>query len=329
MEDFVFMENIVLLDTSVASLNKGDEIIMKCVRHHLRDLTKNANVLSLPTHVSPFHWYQVARGSNRVRLYDNAKYKFVCGTNLLTMDMLTHFPQWNINIFNCGPLKGSILLGVGAGKGDKIGRYTKMLYKKVLSHEYIHSVRDQRTKEFVEEMGFRALNTGCATLWSLTPEFCKQIPTKKSEAVIFTLSDHRDIEKDQLLIDLLNKNYTSIYFWIQGIADLDYFKSLKNINSIKIVSPSVEEYEKILDTDVDYVGTRLHAGIFAMRHKKRSIIIAIDERAQGMSRTYNLNTIDRSGIHNLEKMITSEIITDVNVNFDTVQTWLDQFKVSS
>lgn len=323
------MENIVLLDTSVASLNKGDEIIMKCVRHHLRDLTRNANVLTLPTHVSPFHWYQVARHSSRVMLYGNAKYKFVCGTNLLTMDMLTHFPQWNINIFNYGPLKESILLGVGAGKGDKIGRYTKMLYKKVLSHKFIHSVRDQRTKEFLEEMGFKALNTGCATLWTLTPEFCKQIPTQKSKSVIFTLSDFHDIEKDQLLIDLLNKNYASIYFWIQGIADLDYFKRFNNTKNIRIIAPSVDEYENILATDVDYVGTRLHAGIFAMRHKKRSIIIAIDERARGMSRTYNLNTIERNEMHNLEKMINSEINTDVNVNFAAVQTWLNQFKVSS
>ncbi|MFC0269949.1 polysaccharide pyruvyl transferase family protein [Metabacillus herbersteinensis] len=322
------MDNVLLLDTSVGSLNKGDDIIMKCVRFQLSDKTKNAYVLTLPTHVSPFHWYQVARGSSRVKIYSNAKYKFVGGSNLLTMDMLTHFPQWNINLFNYGPLKGSILVGVGAGKGTKINRYTKMLYNKVLSHDNIHSVRDERTKIFLEEMGFKALNTGCATLWSLTPELCKEIPTKKSDSVIFTLTYHsKDYINDQLLIDTLNRNYKSVYFWIQDSKDLKYLNTLSNIQNINIVPPTVDEYEKILNTDIDYIGTRLHGGIFAMRHKKRSIIISIDERASGMNETYNLNIINRSELSKLEKMINSEIITDVNVNFDLVDKWLNQFKI--
>ncbi|MBE7101571.1 polysaccharide pyruvyl transferase family protein [Bacillus cereus] len=320
------MDNVLVLDTSVGSLNKGDDIIMKCVRYQLSDITKNAYILTLPTQVSPFHWYQVARGSHRVKLYSDAKYKFVGGSNLLTMDMLTHFPQWNINMFNYGPLKGSILVGVGAGKGNKINAYTKMLYKKVLSHEYIHSVRDERTKKFLEEMGFKALNTGCATLWSLTPEFCKEIPTKKSDSVIFTLTHHsKDLVKDQLLIDVLRKNYKNIYFWIQDASDFLYFENLSNTENIKVVPPNIEAYEKVLNTDVDYIGTRLHGGIFAMRHKKRTIIISIDERARGMSETYNLNLIERADFDNLEKMINSKIITNVKVNFEVVDQWLKQF----
>ncbi|KWU54362.1 capsular biosynthesis protein [Bacillus mycoides] len=320
------MENVLVLDTSVGSLNKGDDIIMKCVKHHLSDITKNAYVLTLPTHVSPFHWYQVARKSNRVKIYSDAKYKFVGGSNLLAMDMFTHFPQWNINIFNYGPLKGSILVGVGAGKGNKINPYTKMLYRKVLSHEYIHSVRDERTKKFLEEMGFKALNTGCATLWSFTHDFCRGIPSEKSESVVFTLTHHsKNREKDQLLIDTLNKSYGNVYFWIQDADDFEYLKTLEGIQDIKIIPPTIEAYEKILNTAVDYIGTRLHGGIFAMRHKKRAIIISIDERAKGMGETYNLNLIDREDLNNLEKMINSEFITDVQVNFDVVNQWLKQF----
>ncbi|MED2711502.1 polysaccharide pyruvyl transferase family protein, partial [Bacillus toyonensis] len=66
-------------------------------------------------------------------------------------------------------------------------------------------------------------------------------------------------------------------------------------------------------------------GIFAMRHKKRAIIISIDERAKGMGETYNLNLIDREDLNNLEKMINAEFITDVQVNFDVVNQWLKQF----
>lgn len=320
------MENVLLLDTSVGSLNKGDDIIMRCIRYQLLDVTKNKFMLTLPTHVSPFHWYQVARNSNRVQIYSNAKYKFVGGSNLLIMNMLTHFPQWNINVFNYGPLKGSVLVGVGAGKGTKINSYTKMLYKKVLSKKYIHSVRDERTKMFLEEMGFKAINTGCATLWSLTPEFCREIPTKKAKSAVFTLTHHsKDIKNDQLLIDILKKNYQEVYFWIQDAEDLRYFNSLKNTENILIVPPAVDEYERILSADVDYVGTRLHGGIYAMRHKKRTIIISIDERAQGMSETYNINTIHRSDFSSLEEMINSEFKTNVNIDFRKVELWKNQF----
>lgn len=323
------MDNVLMLDTSVGSLNKGDDIIMKCVRHHLSGITNKSNVLTLPTHVSPFHWYQVARGSSVVKIYSNAKYKFVGGSNLITMDMLTHWPQWNINIFNCGPLKGSILVGVGAGKGRKINTYTKMLYNKVLSHDWIHSVRDERTKTIVEEMGFKAINTGCATLWLLTPEFCKDIPIRKSKSVIFTLtpdSSKVPLKEDQLLIDILNKNYEHVYYWVQGEHDLEYIHRFKHVERIQIVPPSLEAYESVLHTDIDYIGTRLHGGIFAMRHKKRSIIIAIDERARGMGETYNLNLVDRTELSKLEAMINSDIVTEVNVNFEAVNSWLIQFK---
>ncbi|MGG0845353.1 polysaccharide pyruvyl transferase family protein [Peribacillus simplex] len=321
------MDNILLLDTSVGSLNKGDDIIMKCVKYQLLGITNNRFTLTLPTHVSPFHWYQVARRSNRVKIYSDAKYKFVGGSNLLTMNMLTHFPQWNINLFNYHPLKGSILVGVGAGKGSKVNTYTKILYSKVLSHSFIHSVRDERTKVILEEMGFKAINTGCASLWLLTPEFCKDIPTTKSDDVVFTLTHHsRDIEKDQFLINILNKNYKNIYFWVQDAKDLKYFRNFKNTENINIVPPSVEEYEKILNKKIDYIGTRLHGGIFAMRNKKRSIIISIDERAQGMAETYNINTIHRDNFNQLENMINSEIITNVNVNYKMVNTWLNQFE---
>lgn len=324
------MENMLLLDTSVGSLNKGDDIIMKCVKYQLAEITKSSFLLTLPTHVSPFHWYQVARKSNRVKIYSEAKYKFVGGSNLLTMDMLTHFPQWNINLFNYGPLTGSVLVGVGAGKGNKVNAYTRMLYSKVLSHTYKHSVRDERTKRILDEMGFKSINTGCATMWSLTKEFCKEIPTKKSKSVIFTLTHHtKDMINDQLLIDVLNRNYENVYFWIQDADDLTYFRSLKNIDNINIVPPTLEDYEKVLNLDADYIGTRLHGGIYAMRHKKRSIIIGIDERAYGMNETYNLNMIDRVEIHKLEKMINSEIITDVRVDFDAVNRWLDQFRTST
>ena len=58
------MDNILLLDTSIATDNIGDEIIMECTRKELAPILRANFVRTLPTHVSPFHWYQVWRQSN-------------------------------------------------------------------------------------------------------------------------------------------------------------------------------------------------------------------------------------------------------------------------
>ena len=87
----------------------------------------------------------------------------------------------------------------------------KNIYKKLLNNTYFHSVRDERSKEYVESLGLKAINTGCVTMWMLTPEFCKTIPTKKASRVVFTLTarehNHPMKMQDQELINILNRNY--------------------------------------------------------------------------------------------------------------------------
>ena len=196
-----------------------------------------------------------------------------------------------------------------------------------MSKEYIHSVRDENTKIFLEKLGFTAINTGCCTLWDLTSQHCKDIPKIKSDTVVFTLTDYsKNIEKDQQLIDILKKKYKKIYFWPQGLEDYDYFKSLDNINNIKMLGPSLEEYETFLkNNDCDYVGTRLHGGIKALQLKKRSIIISIDNRARNMGRDYNLVCIERNDIYNLNNLIDSEIETNITLDFEKINQWKSQF----
>jgi polysaccharide pyruvyl transferase WcaK-like protein len=300
---------------------------MECVREELQFLTKNNFVINLPTHISPFHSYQIWRNSNRVKVYKNADYKFVGGTNLLIPNMLTHFPQWNLNIFNYKAVAGCVLVGVGAGAGEKTNKYTKHLYKKLLNHEFFHSARDERSRQIMENYGVKALNTGCVTMWKLTPEFCKQIPTKKADRVVFTLTSsvNKD-EKDQELIDILLKNYKQVYFWPQGIDDYDYFKQFNNIDDIILIDSDLKTYDKLLNGDnLDYVGTRLHGGVYAMRHKKRTIIISIDERAREINKCNNLNCIEKSHIQKLDELINSEFTTEIRMPYDEINKWKNQF----
>ena len=169
-------------------------------------------------------------------------------------------------------------------------------------------------------------------MWMLTPEFCSTIPTKKANRCVFTLTGKGDnakiLEEDQLLLNILLRNYDEVNFWIQGDLDFNYLNRMKNIEKINIIHPSIEAYDSLLsEDDLDYVGTRLHGGVYAMRHRKRAIIIAIDERATEINRRNRLNCIAQKDIDNkLEKMIQSEFTTEVKMPYEAIEQWREHRK---
>lgn len=323
------MDNILILDTSIASDNIGDAIIMECVRTELEPLLLKHFVRYLPTHVPQFHWYQVLRNSSAVQSIANSKYKFVGGSNLLVPDLFTHYPQWNINVFNYQPLKNSILVGVGAGAGAESGSnwYTRYVYQHLLNQTLFHSARDERSKKYIESLGLKAINTGCVTMWMLTPDFCKEIPSSKADNVVFTLTARKiKDERDKYLIETLLLNYKDVYFWPQGINDFEYLNLFQGIESIHILPATKEAYDDYLsNNDTDYVGTRLHGGVYAMRHKRRAIIIAIDERARAINEMNHLNCVDINQIHELEAKINSSFQTSVVMDYNAISCWKQQF----
>lgn len=324
------MKKILLLDTSIGTSNMGDFIIMECVRKELSYILNDNFVYNMSTHLPSFSAFAVFRNSLAVQNYASADLKFAGGSNLLVKDLRTHYPQWNINKWNSKPLSGTICVGVGAGQGDNVDKYTTSVYRQVLNHDYYHSVRDERSKEYVENvLGLKAINTGCVTMWMLTPEFCKTIPTKKADAALITITARTEIDpNEQKMIDIVLANYSKVYCWIQGDRDLDYFKKLRNTEKIELIPPTLDAYEHILNTvDLDYIGTRLHGGIYAMRHKKRAIIIAIDERAREINANNNLNCLNIDETDNLEAMINSEFETKINMPFDEINRWKSQFEI--
>ena len=326
------MKNIVLFDTSMATLNHGDEIIMESFLKNGADLLDGHYVARFPTHAPCFHFFQQTKRNPRYAFVQNADYKFICGTNLLSNKIYYPWHFWNINPFTYHYYKGAVLVGVGSSAflegSDKPHWYSKWLFSKFLSKKYKHSVRDEHTKRIVENICGKgsAINTGCPTLWGMTKEHCQQIPTKKASRVVFTISDYAiDRENDQRLIDMLNRLYETVYFWPQGTRDIKYFQTLSNIENICVVSPSVQAYGALLsEGDVDFVGTRLHAGIYAMQHKVRSVILAVDNRAADMAETYNINVLHRDDT-SLETLLRGEIITDVNIDEVAIAEFKQQF----
>lgn len=322
------MKKIILFNTAVASPNKGDDIIMDCCKKQLEPILKGNYVLEVPTHTPISHWYQNFAKFNIGDHFKKIDYKFVCGTNLLNANMFLPTPLWNINPFNSKVANGAIAVGAGMGSQSiKANYYTKKLLRKVLSLDYVHSTRDERSANFLRSIGLKAINTGCATTWDLSNEFCSTIPDGKSDEVVFTLTDYaQDEQKDKYLINILLKHYNKVYFWIQGIGDLDYLQKIYKGNQIILVDPSLAAYDEILERKIDFIGTRLHAGIRAMQRKCRTVIISVDNRTEDMKKDINLCVVSRNELDTLETLIYRKIPTQLNIKIENIEKWLSQFR---
>lgn len=322
------MKKILLLDPSVATINVGDEIIKCSIEKNFPELYEDNYIYRLPTHTHTFSRLQLLVYPQKKKDFANADLKFLCGTNALYVNMLRPMPTWNINFFNTSLIKGTICLGVGAGRNaTKPNLYTRKLYDKVLSHDYIHSVRDEFTEELLHKMGFSAVNTGCPTLWGLNDDHCSKIPQKKSERAIFSLTSYTpDLVNDKKLIQILYKNYEEVYFWPQSINDIEYLKSITT-KVPNIIPPNLKAYDSILKEECDYIGNRLHGGIYAMQHYRRSIIIAIDNRARDMGNSYSIPVIERAQTEQLlDNMINTQWKTKISgLDFAKIEEWKNQF----
>lgn len=318
------MKKIKLYSPGISSLNVGDEIIVDSIKKEMNFLFDDSLCIELSTHTPLSRFYMKAIGE--------VDYSFVCGSNLLMGNMNNLlFRQWDIRPSIYKFINPCILIGVGWWQyNNDMNRYTKLLYKKILSNKYLHSVRDSYTEKKLKDAGIKnVINTGCATMWSLTKEHCSKIPQEKANKVIFTLTDYRPDElNDNILIKILKKNYDEVFYWVQGSGDLDYIKKLKEFDkTIKIISPSLRKYDEVLEKyEIDYIGTRLHGGIRALQKQRRTVIIGVDNRAEEKKKDFNLPVISRNNIEKLDNIINSNIVTDININLENIEKFKNQFK---
>lgn len=324
--------NITIFDTAIGTSNIGDEIILNSCQEHIEFLLNKSFVMRFATHLSNFHCYQYMKNKNiKLQFADKCDYKFILGTNLLTNNMIKSRGQWFIDLFSKRIYKNSIMYGVGLTFYDRkpVDAYTKYIYNYILRKDIVHSVRDEESKIFIENLGYKALNTGCPTLWNLNQGHCMKIPSQKANNVIISLSgykEQKDIEKDKKFLKIIKKNYKNIYFWVQTIVDKEYYENLEIDLNVKYIF-GLKEFEILLKSqNLDYVGTRLHGGIFALQNNIRTIIISIDNRARGFKETNNIVCIERDNIEQLEEVINSKFFTCINIKEQEINDWISQFK---
>ena len=311
----------ILLDTSMDSDNAGDGIIMENCLRQLSDCIDVTNLGHVPTH-------RVPTGKEKQQLCAAGR-KILCGTNILSGRM-RHYGLWKLGS-DVSAYCETILLGVGFDSKDMtFDSYTKQLLRTILSTKGIHSVRDSFSERKLKAMGItNVLNTGCPTMWNLTPEHCAAIPTEKAANVICTLTDYcRDAANDKAMLDILLENYEKVWLWLQGRNDLAYIRELGYEDKVELVESSLESYDAVLAIDdLDYVGTRLHAGIRALSKGRRSLIISIDNRAECISADTGLPVIHRENVPAaLKRWITGNAGTNINLPWDHIQTFKNQFR---
>ncbi|OEE41047.1 polysaccharide pyruvyl transferase family protein [Vibrio ordalii] len=315
-----------LLDTTVSTLNVGDRIIYDSCFSQINELFIKEQFFNISTrdYLSPFS----------MKVLNGMDLSFLMGTNVLSSDNLLQGP-WKLTPLHIPFIKNNniVTLGVGWNSYQKEpSYYARYFYSKLLSNEMYHSVRDNYTAQMLIKSGVKnVLNTSCSTMWNLTEEHCKSIDCNKKDSVIFTLTDYsKDYEKDGFLIKLLIKEYKNVYFWAQGSEDINYLNCFDEgkTKEIKIIPPRLESFDHVLNSvDVDFVGTRLHAGIRALQKKRRAIIIGIDNRAIEKGKDFNLNVINKDDIYtSLKNEIFATKIVDVRIPQEKINLWKEQFK---
>lgn len=313
------MKNIIsLFDTTIGSYNLGNNVIMDAVNEELDALFPNTQIYRLaPMDIGPYSRSCLMKSD----------LAFFGGTNSLNGDLFK-YKQWDLRLRNIHGISNTVLLGLGWWQYEKkpITTYSKYLFTKALTKNYLHSVRDNYTKEKLESIGINSINTGCPTIWNLTPEKLSSIPSTKRPGVVFTITDYnKNVERDSKMINSCLDNYSEVYFFPQGTGDIEYVNSMIDLNKIKILKPRIEDFNKVLDSDVDYIGTRLHAGIRALQKGVHSIIIGIDNRALEKKKDIGLLVLDETEINHLDELIKKRTPIKLDIPFAEIKKWRKQF----
>lgn len=310
-------KGIVLFDTGMYTLNAGDHIIMENCMMQLGNVLDLKDAVHISTHQAP--------GSDEVCV---GKYKVLCGTNIMSCNM-RQYGLWKLPR-SLDDYHGITLMGVGFDSYTmKSDLYSRLLIRYMLSPNGFHSVRDSFSEKALKSMGIKnVLNTGCPTMWNLTPEHCAKIPCDKASNVVCTVTDYnRDEQNDKAMLDILLKNYDKVYLWLQGQNDLTYIRELGYEDKVEIIESTLEAYDSVLEMDdLDYVGTRLHAGIRALSKGHRSLIVSIDNRAECISADTGLPIIQREDVVvALESQVKSLIETRISIPQENIEKWKNQF----
>lgn len=313
---------VSVIDTTVCDYNLGNQIIMDSVYSVVNELFPSEFIYKLQ--------YLESYGFQSLRAMRSSKLTFFGGTNSLSSEM-NKYSQMGFRIKDLVFFDDLVLLGVGWWQYQKTpNMYTRFLLKNLLSKKYLQSVRDEYSKKKLQEIGvLNVINTSCPTTWRLNEDLLNGKVYKKSDSVLATLTDYnKNKELDMGLMELLLKNYQRVYLWPQGVGDKRYFQELglESNKRVEVIIPRLSAFDALCESDnIDYVGTRLHAGIRAMQYGKKSIIIGIDNRALEISKDVGISVVRRNDYEELSRLILGDFEYDLKIPRSAIAEWKNQF----
>jgi hypothetical protein len=266
---------------------------------------------------------------------------FVGGSNLLGNSVfsrqclkrgrLRRWRQWKVSLGDARRIQNAILLGASWWRYEgKTGFYTRSILRAALSEDVLHSVRDEYTKEKLKLVGIEnVVNTGCPTMWPLENLNPVTLPTEKANNVLTMLTGTQKApELDAKLLEVLFAKYRHVYCWPQGGGDRDYVVGLSF--PITVLEHSLGALEDFAHEEkkFDYIGTRLHGGIFCLNAGRRVLILRTDNRATEISKDTGLNAVAWDDFDSILRWIDGPSKTEIRINSESIHRWRNQFKTA-
>jgi polysaccharide pyruvyl transferase WcaK-like protein len=309
---------LCVFDTAIATDNLGDHIIMDAVWDVLHEVFgRDPTVERIAT-----HQYMPKEAYPGLANFDLG---IVGGTNILKSHMFIR-ANWRLRFRDMFYLKNVVLLGVGWQQYQgAVDIFSRALFKSILSKRWMHSVRDEYTRDQMHGQVKNVVYTACPTLWALNEQKCAAVPTTKARSAIVSLTYYRPDPSDAALVRMLLEEYQSVHFWCQQDKDLDYLRSLAPAAEIPVIA-DIDAYNQILQAgNVDVVGTRLHGGIRALQYACRALILTVDNRAVELAKTTNIPIVDRRDLDAIKQWIQKSPAVSISLPWDAINAWKGQF----
>lgn len=303
---------ITVLDPAVENVNAGDEIISSAIKR-IPGLGEYETE-RITTH-------RPLRLAER-RIVSQSDLVVLGGTNAISSHM-ERFRQWLVDPDLLLRIRGKLLLlGVGWWQyQDAPCAYTRWLLRNMCTDQLPHSVRDSYTATRLGEIGIRSLMTSCPTMWDLESE--KQRPLLSSPRAVITVTDYKHApEVDSEWIRAVEANYSEVVAIGMGPGDAEYFSSL-HLNKTSWGGVGVAALDRAL-IDSDFIGTRLHAGVFAIQQGRPSLVLSVDNRAREIASDTNLHVVDRTDVRGLEESLRSTP-SRITLPMTAISQWTSQF----
>lgn len=302
----------VLLDPSIDSTNEGDSIISASV---LAEFPQWTDLPRAATH----------RLLTRAELRDvrAADVAIVLGTNILSSRQVD-IRQWRVGPRELAALTGKVvLLGVGWRRYEPLpDRASRWLQRRLLHPGVLHSARDAYTAARLEQLGHRAVNTSCPTLWSVADV---KTPGLAVGRVITTITDYvPDVDADNAMLHVLAARYERVELWPQGAGDLRYLARLALPPRVEVLPRGLWSLRSALD-GAEYVGTRLHAGALALQLGRPGLIVGTDNRALEIARDTGLPVLPRRRLGELDAALDTPRAVALDLPAASVAAWRSQW----